>query len=347
MDQDRRNTSSALDVNEFGRLRIGLATADSIRTWSNGEVKKPETINYRTLKPEKDGLFCEKIFGPQKDWECTCGKYKRIRFKGIICERCGVEVTRTKVRRERMGHIELAAPVVHIWYLRGTRSWLAYLLTGTEPREEVKAKQLEKVVYFAAHLVVHVDAERRDTDLPELERDMHEELRIVRTEFDERRDEIQRVLEEELAELEEGGGTGADIRNRRAAAERELEELQELRTEELEKIQNAFDIFRDLHSRQIIEDLWAEYADQLRSFGADRRTAIPTLLWDARAHLGTAVLAGFGRATAEVGAVIIVGGNIDHLTRVMTTAIVLETRRGRLYLDGRRDRPDRLPRRSR
>ena len=143
-----------LDVNNFDQLRIGLATADSIRMWSNGEVKKPETINYRTLKPEKDGLFCEKIFGPTKDWECYCGKYKRVRFKGIICERCGVEVTRSKVRRERMGHIELAAPVVHIWYLRGTRSWLAYLLMGTEVREELKAKQLEKVIYFAANLVV-------------------------------------------------------------------------------------------------------------------------------------------------------------------------------------------------
>ena len=99
-----------LDVNNFDQLRIGLATADSIRMWSNGEVKKPETINYRTLKPEKDGLFCEKIFGPTKDWECYCGKYKRVRFRGIICERCGVEVTRSKVRRERMGHIELAAP---------------------------------------------------------------------------------------------------------------------------------------------------------------------------------------------------------------------------------------------
>ena len=129
-----------LDVNEFDQLRIGLASADAVRTWSNGEVKKPETINYRTLKPEKDGLFCEKIFGPTKDWECACGKYKRIRFKGIICERCGVEVTRSKVRRERMGHIELAAPAVHIWYLRGTRSWLAYLLMGLEPREELKAK---------------------------------------------------------------------------------------------------------------------------------------------------------------------------------------------------------------
>ena len=158
-----------LDVNDFDQLKIGLATADSIRMWSNGEVKKPETINYRTLKPEKDGLFCEKIFGPTKDWECACGKYKRVRFKGIICERCGVEVTRSKVRRERMGHIELAAPCVHIWYLRGTRSWLAYLLMGTEPREELKAKQLEKVIYFAANLVTWVDDEKRDEDLPNLE----------------------------------------------------------------------------------------------------------------------------------------------------------------------------------
>ena len=165
-----------LDVNNFEQLRIGLATADDIRTWSNGEVKKPETINYRTLRPEKDGLFCEKIFGPTKDWECYCGKYKRVRFKGIICERCGVEVTRSKVRRERMGHIELAAPVVHIWYLRGTRSWLAYLLMGTEAREELKAKQLEKVIYFAANLVTWVDEDRRHTDLPNLEVELNEEL---------------------------------------------------------------------------------------------------------------------------------------------------------------------------
>ena len=168
-----------LDVNNFDQLRIGLATADSIRMWSNGEVKKPETINYRTLKPEKDGLFCEKIFGPTKDWECYCGKYKRVRFKGIICERCGVEVTRSKVRRERMGHIELAAPVVHIWYLRGTRSWLAYLLMGTEVREELKAKQLEKVIYFAANLVIWVDEERRHEDLPNLEAEMIGEREAV------------------------------------------------------------------------------------------------------------------------------------------------------------------------
>ena len=117
-----------LDVNFFDELRIGLATAEQIRAWSHGEVKKPETINYRTLKPEKDGLFCEKIFGPTRDWECACGKYKRVRFKGIICERCGVEVTRAAVRRERMGHIELAAPVTHIWYFKGVPSRLGYLL---------------------------------------------------------------------------------------------------------------------------------------------------------------------------------------------------------------------------
>ena len=117
-----------LDVNYFDELRIGLATADQIRAWSNGEVKKPETINYRTLKPEKDGLFCERIFGPTRDWECHCGKYKRVRFKGIICERCGVEITRSKVRRDRMGHIELAAPVTHIWYFKGVPSRLGYLL---------------------------------------------------------------------------------------------------------------------------------------------------------------------------------------------------------------------------
>ena len=143
-----------LDVNFFDDLRIGLATADDIRLWSHGEVKKPETINYRTLKPEKDGLFCEKIFGPTRDWECYCGKYKRVRFKGIICERCGVEVTRAKVRRERMGHIELAAPVTHIWYFKGVPSRLGYLL-------DLAPKDLEKVIYFAAYMITYVDDEAR------------------------------------------------------------------------------------------------------------------------------------------------------------------------------------------
>src|SRR2546421_4214541 len=157
-----------LEINDFNAIRISLASPEDILSWSHGEVTKPETINYRTLKPEKDGLFCEKIFGPQKDWECYCGKYKRVRFKGIICERCGVEVTRSKVRRERMGHIELAAPVTHIWYFKGVPSRLGYLL-------DVAPKQLEKVIYFAAHLITSVDDERRHRDLPELEGDIRAE----------------------------------------------------------------------------------------------------------------------------------------------------------------------------
>lgn len=166
-----------LDVNFFDELRIGLATADDIRTWSHGEVKKPETINYRTLKPEKDGLFCEKIFGPTRDWECYCGKYKRVRFKGIICERCGVEVTRAKVRRERMGHIELAAPVTHIWYFKGVPSRLGYLL-------DLAPKDLEKVIYFAAYMITWVDDERRTRDLPSLEA----QVSVERQQVEQRRD---------------------------------------------------------------------------------------------------------------------------------------------------------------
>src|ERR1700683_4354928 len=211
-----------LDVNNFEQLRIGLATADSIRTWSNGEVKKPETINYRTLRPEKDGLFCEKIFGPTKDWECYCGKYKRVRFKGIICERCGVEVTRSKVRRERMGHIELAAPVVHIWYLRGTRSWLAYLLMGTEAREELKAKQLEKVIYFAANLVTWVDEAKRHDDLPNLEVELNEEQADIEKKRDLDIDRRFTALEAELKELEGEGAKEAEIKARQRAVEKEI-----------------------------------------------------------------------------------------------------------------------------
>jgi DNA-directed RNA polymerase subunit beta' len=135
------------DVNNFDAVKIALASPEQIRAWSHGEVKKPETINYRTLKPERDGLFCERIFGPQKDWECHCGKYKRIRFKGIICDRCGVEVTRAKVRRERMGHIELAAPVCHIWYLKGVPSRIGLLL-------DMSPRALERVVYFASYVVI-------------------------------------------------------------------------------------------------------------------------------------------------------------------------------------------------
>jgi DNA-directed RNA polymerase subunit beta' len=249
-----------LDVNDFDQLRIGLATADSIRGWSNGEVKKPETINYRTLRPEKDGLFCEKIFGPTKDWECYCGKYKRVRFRGIICERCGVEVTRSKVRRERMGHIELAAPVVHIWYLRGTRSWLAYLLMGTEAREELKAKQLEKVIYFAANLVTWVDEAKRHEDLPELEAELRTEIADVERKRDLEIDRRYKALETELADLEKEGAKDAEVKARQRNADKEIATVRERYQGEIELAQRAFDEFKSLHSRKILEDelLWRE-----------------------------------------------------------------------------------------
>ncbi len=253
-----------LDVNNFEQLRIGLATADAIRTWSNGEVKKPETINYRTLRPEKDGLFCEKIFGPTKDWECYCGKYKRVRFRGIICERCGVEVTRSKVRRERMGHIELAAPVVHIWYLRGTRSWLAYLLMGTEAREELKAKQLEKVIYFAANLVTWVDEEKRHLELPNAEAELAEELTEIERARDLELDRRFKALEDELARMEAEGAKDSELKARQRQVDKELAAIRERAEAELDLVKRTFDEFRNLHSRKIIEDelLWRELKDR-------------------------------------------------------------------------------------
>ena len=250
-----------LDVNMFDQLRIGLATADQIRLWSHGEVKKPETINYRTLRPEKDGLFCEKIFGPTRDWECYCGKYKRVRFKGIICERCGVEVTRSKVRRDRMGHIELAAPVVHIWYLRGTRSWLAYLLAGIEPKEELKAKQLEKVIYFAANLVTWVDADKRHEDLPNLENELREEIDAIRKEIELNVNRRSEEFEKEAVRMEAEGG---DARKLKTAWEKDLAGIRERGEAEVELVQRTWDEFKDLHARKIIDDelLWRELRDR-------------------------------------------------------------------------------------
>ncbi|GCE26197.1 DNA-directed RNA polymerase subunit beta' [Dictyobacter alpinus] len=154
-----------LEVNDFNAIRISLASPEQIRGWSYGEVTKPETINYRTLKPEKDGLFCERIFGPTKDWECYCGKYKRVRFKGIVCDKCGVEVARSKVRRERMGHIELASPVSHIWYFKGTPSRIGLLL-------DLSPRNLERVLYFALYVVTNVDEEARQRELMRLDEEM-------------------------------------------------------------------------------------------------------------------------------------------------------------------------------
>jgi DNA-directed RNA polymerase subunit beta' len=176
-----------IDINDFDAIRIGLASSKQIRDWSSGEVTKPETINYRTLKPERDGLFCERIFGPTKDWECYCGKYKRVRYKGIICERCGVEVTRQKVRRERMGHIDLAAPVSHIWFFKGVPSRIGYLL-------DIAPRELEKVLYFAASIVTAVDVAARKKDLNDLEDKVKAEAERIEVD----REEALAALEDRL-----------------------------------------------------------------------------------------------------------------------------------------------------
>ncbi len=236
-----------LDVNFFDQLQIGLATAEDIRQWSHGEVKKPETINYRTLKPERDGLFCEKIFGPTRDWECYCGKYKRVRFKGIICERCGVEVTRSKVRRERMGHIELAAPVTHIWYFKGVPSRLGYLL-------DLAPKDLEKVIYFAAYMITSVDEDARHRDLPTLENKVGLERERLEKRRDSQLEERSKKLEEDLKVLEDEGAKADARRKVRDAAERELKQIRDRAQRELDRLDEVWSTFKSLKIQDLMGD---------------------------------------------------------------------------------------------
>ena len=184
-----------LEVNDFNAIRISLASPEQIRSWSYGEVSKPETINYRTLKPEKDGLFCEKIFGPTKDFECYCGKYKRVRYKGIVCDKCGVEVARSKVRRERMGHIELASPVSHIWFVKGTPSRIGLLL-------DISPRSLERILYFAQFIITEVDEHARKRALEHLQAEMERELARLEKECDDRVAEIELARDEAIQELE-------------------------------------------------------------------------------------------------------------------------------------------------
>jgi DNA-directed RNA polymerase subunit beta' len=228
-----------LDVHAFDEIRIGLATADDIRRWSHGEVKKPETINYRTLKPEKDGLFGEQIFGPSRDWECSCGKYKRVRFKGIVCERCGVEVTKSSVRRERMGHIELAAPVTHIWYFKGVPSRLGYLL-------DMAPKDLEKVIYFAAYMIISVDEQGRRDDLPGLENEIRLEIKTLEGQRDTRIAERMQRLEEDLAALEAEGAKSDQKRRAKDGAEKEMGQVRKAYDEQINQLERVWDDFRNL-----------------------------------------------------------------------------------------------------
>ncbi len=215
-----------LEVNDFNAIRISLASPESIRSWSYGEVTKPETINYRTLKPEKDGLFCERIFGPTKDWECYCGKYKRVRFKGIVCDKCGVEVARSKVRRERMGHIELASPVSHIWYFKGTPSRIGLLL-------DLSPRNLERILYFALYVVTEIDEAARREFVGQIDEDVQAQIQ--------QREEGTTARIQELQEQRD-----AAIERLRAQAQTVREEAEMRRSELLQEANRAEKAVRDV-----------------------------------------------------------------------------------------------------
>ncbi len=275
-----------IDINNFDAIEIGLASSKQIRGWSSGEVTKPETINYRTLKPEKDGLFCERIFGPTKDWECYCGKYKRVRYKGIVCERCGVEVTRSKVRRERMGHIDLAAPVSHIWFFKGVPSRIGYLL-------DMAPKELEKVLYFAASMVTWVDEDARARDADTLEAEVNKVLDAYAAEKEERTLELRESLarREEFIETARTGrdfsdddhlwAEGLDVNVAKLSDEERQKMLKDLRksfqadiddTEAYiedagERMRQVWDLFKTMKPKDVINDetLFRELRDRFGS----------------------------------------------------------------------------------
>jgi DNA-directed RNA polymerase subunit beta' len=261
-----------IDINNFDAIEISLASSKQIRGWSSGEVTKPETINYRTLKPEKDGLFCERIFGPTKDWECYCGKYKRVRYKGIVCERCGVEVTRSKVRRERMGHVDLAAPVSHIWFFKGVPSRIGYLL-------DMAPKELEKVLYFAASIITWVDEDARAKDLDTLEKEVNKVLDGYAAEREERVLELRESLARREKYLQNGKQTNfndedhlwadsLDINLSKLSDEEREKQVKELTKafeadiadteayieDAAERMRNVWELFKTMEPKQIEHD---------------------------------------------------------------------------------------------
>ncbi|KAB1644713.1 DNA-directed RNA polymerase subunit beta' [Gulosibacter chungangensis] len=248
-----------IDATKFDSLSIGLATTEDILGWSRGEVKKPETINYRTLKPEKDGLFGEQIFGPSRDWECACGKYKRVRFKGIICERCGVEVTKSAVRRERMGHIKLAAPVTHIWYFKGVPSRLGYLL-------DMAPKDLEKVIYFAAYMVVSIDEEGRHDDLSDLEKEKNLEVQTRANQRDSAINERLATLEKEISALEEEGATADQLKKAKDAGEKDMARIRKELDRDIEQVERVWESFKNLKVGELKPDD-ADYAELEDRYG--------------------------------------------------------------------------------
>ncbi len=222
-----------LEVNNFNAIRVNLASPEQILSWSFGEVTKPETINYRTLRPEKDGLFCEKIFGPQRDWECACGKYKRVKYKGIVCDKCGVQVTKSRVRRENMGHIELASPVSHIWYFKGTPSRIGLIL-------DVSPRNLERVLYFAMYIITKIDEEKRKDALEHIQERIEEEIQMMESDTAERIRANEARRDRQINELEEKyNRTSEDLK---ASRDEDFTQIKELETELRKMLQGSKDL---------------------------------------------------------------------------------------------------------
>jgi len=229
-----------LEVNDFDAIRISLASPEQIKSWSYGEVTKPETINYRTLKPERDGLFCERIFGPTKDFECYCGKYKRIRYKGIICDKCGVEVARAKVRRERMGHIELACPVSHIWFAKGIPSRIGLLL-------ELSPRNLERILYFSHYIITSINEEARQRTIKQLEESCLQEIA-----------NHQEALETTITEMEQKEATVEEINQLRR-------QFIETKAKQEEKLLADAERLKDLRVRTLLTE--HQYQELKQEYG--------------------------------------------------------------------------------
>ncbi len=249
------------DSNLFDKIRIGVASPEDIRSWSHGEVKKPETINYRTFKPERDGLFCEKIFGPVKDYECACGRYKKIKYKGIICERCGVEVTRSKVRRERMGHVELAAPVCHIWYLKGVPSPIALII-------DISPRQIEKVIYFASFIIIDIDQDAINELVPEIKQRVEDEKLAIQDQMRELEVEsLQRLSSEMINNPDEYFDEGY-VRDRMKANFDRIKAEYRDADDRLRDLDIAAELVDKLELNQLIEeDKWRAINKMLSSIG--------------------------------------------------------------------------------
>jgi DNA-directed RNA polymerase subunit beta' len=292
------------DSSLFDKIRIGIASPADILSWTHGEIKKPETINYRTFKPERDGLFCQRIFGPVKDWECDCGRYKKIKYKGITCERCGVEVTRSKVRRERMGHVELAAPVCHIWYLKGVPSPLSLIL-------DISPRLLEKVIYFASFIIIEIDAEAINELMPKIRQAVEEEKAHIQAQMRELEEESFRRFADEV------GGNPDEyddmtVRDRAKAINDRVKAEYRDADDRLKDLDLAVDILGKLERNQLIdEDKYRAVSKMLDAVGARLRQDLRALL---RANIG-----------AEAIKELLTRVDLDRLARELRQEIIMTT----------------------